>query len=171
MKKQTGLTLIELMVATIIFAIMASVAVPAMKSFLDRNNLKVVGPALDKSMKLARSEAVQRTQIIRLTPATGTKDWSQGWSISLVTGPDPDEIELIRKFDALPGDSVFTSNTFDGDTPLDILPNGQAAIIGDFVFHQKGANDEDGNPSCKGQKYTYSVLLSGLISRSVAPCP
>lgn len=169
MKKQTGFTLIELMATSIVLVAIVIVAVPSMKSFLDRNKLKVVGPILEKSIKLARSEAIQRTQIIRLTPTSGTKDWSQGWSIELINGPD--DLKLLHKFDALPGDSVFTSDTFDANTPLDILPNGQAAIIGDFTFHRRGTNDVDGNPTCEGQEYTYALLLSGLINRSVAPCP
>jgi type IV fimbrial biogenesis protein FimT len=162
MKKQTGLTLIELMVTTIILVIMASVAVPSMKSFLDRGNFSVIGPIFEKSVKLARTEAIQSSQTVRISPSSGSNDWSQGWSISLVTGPNPTDLQLIRTFDEMPGDAIFTSDTFDGNTVLDILPTGQAAIIGNFSLNKAG---------CVGDIYTYNLLLSGIINRSVNPCP
>lgn len=162
MKKQTGLTLIELMIATIILTIMVSVAVPSMKSFLDRGNFSVIGPLFEKTVKLARTEAVQRTQTIRISPNSGNSDWSQGWSIYLVTGPSSSDVQLIRTFDAVPGDAVFTSATFDGSTNLDILPNGQAALIGSLTLNKAG---------CIGDIHTYNILLSGIVNRSVTPCP
>jgi type IV fimbrial biogenesis protein FimT len=162
MKKQTGMTLIELMVTVIILAIMVGIGVPSMKSLLDRKNLNVVGPIFEKSIKLARSEAIQRTQIIRIIPISGTSDWSQGWSINLVTGPNATDTQLIRTFDALPGNSIFTSDTFDLNTPLDILPNGQASLLGNFTLNKQGCTDDI---------YTYSMLLSGILNRNVTPCP
>jgi type IV fimbrial biogenesis protein FimT len=164
MKKQTGMTLIELMVAAIILVIMASVAVPSMKSFLDRGNLKVVGPIFEQSIKLARSEAIQRNQTVRVSPLSNNADWSQGWRIDLVTGPNPSDIELIRTFDALPGQPVFTSDTFDGSPGIELLPNGQASLIGGFSLN---AADCTG-----GKKYLYNLMLSGLLNRSVtSTCP
>ncbi|NVK38522.1 MAG: GspH/FimT family pseudopilin [Gammaproteobacteria bacterium] len=163
MKKQIGMTLIELMVAIVILAIMASVAVPSMKSFFDRNNLKVVGPIFEKSLQLARSEAIQRSQTVRLTPKGNGKDWSQGWNISLVTGPNPADVQLIRTFDPLPGNPAFVSDTYDATTPLDILPNGQASLIGGFTLNLSGCPDD--------KMYNYNVLLSGILNRSVTACP
>ncbi|MFY0700783.1 MAG: GspH/FimT family pseudopilin [Bermanella sp.] len=162
MKKQTGLTLIELMAVTAILSIMVGFAVSGMKSLLDRQNLSVVGPIFEKTIKLARSEAVQRTQVVRITPSSGTNDWSQGWSINIVNGPNPGDLQLIRTFDALPGNTVFTSDTFDGSTPFDILPNGQASLPSRFTLSEEG---------CTNKIYTYDVLLSGILDRNVSPCP
>jgi type IV fimbrial biogenesis protein FimT len=162
MKKQTGLTLIELMAVTVILIVMVGMAVPGMQSLFDRKNLSVVGPIFEKTIKLARSEAVQRTQVVRIIPTSGSNDWSQGWSINLVNGPNPGDLQLIRTFDALPGSTVFTSDTFDGSTPFDILPNGQASLPSRFTLNEEG---------CTSNIYTYDVLLSGILDRDVNPCP
>ena len=162
MKKQTGLTLIELMVSTIILAIMVSAAAPSMKSFFDRGNISVVGPIFEKTIKLARSEAIQRSQTVRISPISVSSNWANGWRIDLVTGPNPADVSLIRTFEALPGDTVFTSDDFDGNTALDILPSGQAVNLGDFELSQSGC--------VGGEKYIYSLLLSGILDRSVIPC-
>lgn len=164
MKKQTGMTLIELMTATVIIVIMAAVATPFMKTLLDRSNLKVVGPIFEKSIRFARSEAIQRSQTVRLSPLSASSDWSQGWRIDAVTNSNlPSEtLQLIRTFDALPGDTSFTSKTFNGTTTkLDILPNGQTPILGTFTLNKAG---------CIGDKYTYNLLLSGILIRSVSSC-
>lgn len=162
MKKQTGLTLIELMVSTIILTIMVAAAAPSMKSFFDRGNISVVGPIFEKTIKLARSEAIQRSQTVRISPISGSSNWANGWRIDLVTGPNPTDVSLVRTFDALPGSSVFSSAVFDGNTSLDILPNGQAATLGNFELSQSGC--------VGGKKYIYSLLLSGILDRSVITC-
>ena len=68
MKKQTGLTLIELMVSTIILALLMAVALPSMKSMLDRGNFKPIGRSFEKAVKYARSEAINRSQTVRISP-------------------------------------------------------------------------------------------------------
>ncbi|MGR6873374.1 GspH/FimT family pseudopilin [Pseudomonas sp. HK3] len=163
MKKQNGLTLIELMITTIILVILASAAVPSMKGLFDRSNRDIAGPAFEKTVKLARSEAIQRSQTVRISPTSGSNDWSQGWRIDLIVSSDPIVLQLIRSFDPLPGTTVFTSDTFDGNTPLDVLPNGQASLVGNFTLSQAGCSAGDIN--------TYSVLLSGTLNRRVTPCP
>lgn len=162
MKKQTGMTLIELMVATIILAIMVGVAVPAMKSQLDAGNFSVIGPIFEKSVKLARTEAIQSSQNVRITPNSNTNDWTQGWSIELITGPNPADFQLIRTIDAMPGDATFTSDTFDGDTPILIRPNGQTSLIGSFTLQKR---------NCLGEIFTYNLLLSGIVDRRSSACP
>jgi type IV fimbrial biogenesis protein FimT len=165
MKKQTGMTLIELLISTIILVTMVSVAVPSMKSFFDRGNLSVIGPIFEKSVKLARTEAIQRSQTIRITPKSGNSDWSQGWDIEAIVNPDPINpvIVQIRSIDALPGTPVFSSNVFDNNNRFEIFPNGQASLIGDFRLHRQ---------NCEGGKtHVYSLLLSGLLSRNEISCP
>ena len=162
MKKQAGLTLIELMVSTIILALLMAVALPSMKSMLDRGNFKPIGRSFEKAVKYARSEAINRSQTVRISPLDGSSDWSKGWRIDAITQANPLVLTLIRTFDEIPGDSIFTSDTFDGDTFFDILPNGQAALIGNFTLSPA---------NCSGGKtYTYSILLSGIIDRSESPC-
>lgn len=163
MKKQTGLTLIELMIATIILTIMVSVAVPSMKSFLDRGNRSTIGPIFEQSVKLARSEAIQRSQTVSITPISGTSDWSQGWRIEAIdNSTSPPTPILVRIIDELPGNFTFTSAL----TTFSIRANGQSSTVGSFTL----SLPNDDNTSCIGNIDTYNLLLSGLLSRSVTPC-
>ncbi|MFT5594148.1 MAG: prepilin-type N-terminal cleavage/methylation domain-containing protein [Oceanicoccus sp.] len=165
MKKQIGMTLIELMVATAIFIAIVSWAMPSMKFLIDRKNLQVIGPTFERSIRLARTEAIQRSQTVRISPLSGSSDWSKGWRIDAITNPNQlnENLELIRTFDSLSGDPNFSSNIFDGDTKFEIRSDGQASLVGDFTIHL--ANCEG------GKKYIYSVLLSGLLSRNETTCP
>lgn len=155
MNKQKGLTLIELMITAIILAIIAGVGVPAMLDFFNRHSAANVVPLFDRTVKLARVEASQRSVNVFIKPTSNSDDWSQGWFIE-------DANDVIRRFDALPGSPVFTSDTFDGSTDITIDPTGQALTTGDFDLYYAG---------CKGNnKYKLSLLISGLVQKERVAC-
>ncbi len=159
--RQKGLTLIELMVTTVILAVVTSAAVPAMKDLFERKSVFAIGDIFIKSIKLARVEAIQRGKTIRVKTTTGTGDWSQGWSIEFTD--DNNIIQTVRSFPPLPSNPNFTSNEYDGSPDLTILPTGQVSSIGTFdLFY----------PTCVGnQRLGFNVLLSGLIQRGLTACP
>ncbi len=158
---QKGMTLIELMVSTVILAILVGVAVPSMKSLLDRKNIESVGDFFVKTIKLARTEAIQRSAVVRVKPkfANGN-DWSQGWYFEY-TNPDGVN-EIIRKFDGLSGNPTFGSNEFNQLTPLIIMPNGQVNTRGTFFLNYPD--------DCNAGSFFYQVLLSGALQKGIVPC-
>lgn len=162
MKKQTGLTLIELMVATIILAILASAGVPALKSLFGRNNITAVGGLFEKSIQLARTEAVRIGQPVRVKPGNNGTNWANGWHIEYTDVNNV--VQMIRQFDAIPNNPLFTSNDFTTNNPLVILPNGQVTAQGRFSLAY--ANCSDAN-----QKIQFDVLLSGILKRTLLSCP
>ncbi len=157
---QRGLTLIELMATTVIIAILASAAVPAMQSLFANKSIPSVGKIFEQSIKLARTEAIQRSATVRVKPNSLSFDWSQGWFLEY-TNSDGNN-ELIRRFDALPGSPTFTSANFSQANPLEILPDGQVRNIGTFnLFYQ----------NCTARNVlSYQVLLSGILNRSMSLC-
>jgi prepilin-type N-terminal cleavage/methylation domain-containing protein len=166
MKKQTGFTLIELMITTIILVVMVGAAVPSMKWLFDRKNIDSLKSTFEKSLIHARNEAVQRGQPVRITPKVVTadgdaSDWSQGWDVNIVTDVTANTLQLLRTYDGYDGDIVFTSATFDSSTPLIIQPTGQANT-GNFTINQKDCSG--------GNRYIYTVLASGLLDRSLVTC-
>lgn len=166
MKKQTGMTLIELMIVTIILVILSTVGVPLMKSFIDNNNLKAFKSTFEKTLTQARAEAVQRGQIVRITPISSSdpdspNDWSKGWSIHLVD-PVTNTLELIRTFDSPGQELVFTSDDFGSTTPLEFKPTGQANQSGSFTMNQKDCSG--------GKRFMFTMLLSGSINRGIVTC-
>ena len=89
MNKQTGLTLIELMIAIIILGILAAVAVPNFGSLVRSNQLKSSYNTFAGVISLARSEAVNQRSTITIcvsldqsSCAKGDDDtWSDGYLV------------------------------------------------------------------------------------------
>ncbi|GAA6135878.1 hypothetical protein NBRC116188_26680 [Oceaniserpentilla sp. 4NH20-0058] len=163
MKKEYGLTLIELMVSMLILTIILSAGVPSLKSFLDNKQLSVVGPIFEKTLRLARTEARKGNQNIRISPIGDGKDWSNGWLIQRVIDAENNVVELIRRFEALPGNPSFTSEQFSQDNPIELRStSGQAESIGELELTLNGCPDN--------VKFTYRLLLSGHVTRSTGTC-
>lgn len=84
---QAGVSLIELMVALVIMAILLGVGVPSFRSFLAGNRLSSSSNEMVSALALARSEAVRRgTRITVCKSANGTGcttagGWEQGWIV------------------------------------------------------------------------------------------
>ncbi|MEH6344909.1 MAG: GspH/FimT family pseudopilin [Bermanella sp.] len=161
MKKQYGFTLIELMATTAIFAIIVSVAVPSFRDMFEKQNIPGVARQFENSIKLARTEAINRNTTIDIRPTSGTTDWSQGWYLEYTDADD--NTELIREFEAIEGSPTFTSTVFDDDTRLQILSNGQAETIGNFNLVYPN--------NCNAGSFTFQLLNSGLLRKVADICP
>lgn len=95
MKKHSGFTLLEIMVAMAVVAILVAVGLPRMSVFFKGTHMVVNANDLEKSLHYARSEAiknkpgVRRVSICRSnnadeavpTCAVDTNDWSTGWFV------------------------------------------------------------------------------------------
>lgn len=84
MHSHKGFTIIELMIAIAILAIMAAVAVPALQPLILNNRITTTTNTLLGALQFARSEAVKQRRQITICPssdmATCTADtaWNQG---------------------------------------------------------------------------------------------
>lgn len=167
MNKRTssGLTLIELLVAVALFAILASLAAPNMKSFMRGNRLTAATNDLVTSLNLARSAAVKRATAIKICISnttqddcnTGTGNWENGWIIFIDDNGD-DAIaaseKVLRVSRSLAGGTTIRSPQF--ASTITFNGDGSANAIGSFKICDEEAN--------ANRSRGINISLTGLIS-------
>ena len=79
MGKTSGFTLLELMIAIAILAIVTTVAIPAMQNAAEKRNTISAAEQLYSQLQLARSESVARTETLFMNISNGS-DWAMGFS-------------------------------------------------------------------------------------------
>ena len=82
-----GFTLIEMMIAITLMAILMAIAVPSFKDASLGSQLRSMANELVASAALARSEAIKRNAVVTLCVSSngqtcGAGDWDQGWIVS-----------------------------------------------------------------------------------------
>jgi type IV fimbrial biogenesis protein FimT len=95
MKKNTGFTLVELLVTIAIISVLLVVGVPALKTFMQGNQLIASTNELVSAFNVARSEAIKRNGSVTVCESTngttcsvGTGDWQDGWIVFVDTAVD-----------------------------------------------------------------------------------
>ncbi|PRY68780.1 GspH/FimT family pseudopilin [Halomonas ventosae] len=121
--RQHGLTLIELIVAIAVLAIIATIGVPSFQRFTARNEVAAEVMRIKTALALARNTAVTRRTTISvcpaLTPGSAACDFSD-WSLPIVvvlghaTGGDLDGDKVLRVMEG----SQQLSTTFNRDYPI-----------------------------------------------------
>lgn len=122
-KNSAGFTLVELMMALAVAAIVLTQAVPSFSRMIKNNRMTTQVNQFVVALNLARSEAVKRGVNIDViaTNATSGNEWGAGWRVEVSGG------DTLRTFPAL-----HESNTFDSVNDLLTIqyqPSGRANAI------------------------------------------
>lgn len=134
-----GFTIIELMTALVIAAILMAVAVPSFRNASLGSQLSASANNLLASVQLARSEAIKRNVAVTLcassngTTCAGGGGWQQGWVVRAAA-------EVIQSQQALPDGYLVTQAG--GTAPLNFQPIGIGATAAVFTVCR---NDPDGS--------------------------
>ncbi|MBM5811851.1 MAG: prepilin-type N-terminal cleavage/methylation domain-containing protein [Gammaproteobacteria bacterium] len=160
-----GLTLIELMVAVTIFAILMALAVPSFRDAALGARLTAAANDLLASVQLARSEAIKRNVTVTVcASANGTScaasgDWDQGWIVR-----DNAAAEVIQRQQALPEGYLIAEA--DDTLALSFQPIGIGASAATFTVCR---DDPVGS-----QERVVTVTASGSVyvtTTTTGSCP
>nr|WP_298108207.1 GspH/FimT family pseudopilin [uncultured Pseudomonas sp.] len=146
---QKGFTLIELMVALAVLAILLGIAVPSFGSMIRDSRASTLASELQGALQLARSEAVKRRQsvvVCRRKPGESScqngADWTTGWLIQQSGG------DVIKVWDSAQGLAVSGPNA-----GVTFRSNGMAGAASNFAVTPSG---------CSGkQKRAIAVSVTG----------
>lgn len=108
---QKGFTLVEMMVTLAVLIIVLSIAVPSFADLIRANRAESQRTTLLGAFNLARSEAIRRSALVRVSLISGTT-WTGGWRIWIdANGDDTYQSgEEIKEFPALTGGNTLVSS-------------------------------------------------------------
>jgi len=179
--RQTGFTLIELMVTLTIAGILLAIGVPSFNAFIKNSSLTTGVNELVGALNLARSEAVKRGSRVTVcksanqTSCTNSNGWEQGWIIFTdennnaaynPTGTPPET--LIRVHAALNSAITATSSA-----PV----SNYVSYIASGRSQQTGGGSQSGNIRLCDDRSgnigkNLAISLSGRVrATSGASCP
>jgi type IV fimbrial biogenesis protein FimT len=159
MNKQSGFTIVELMITVVIAGIVLAFGVPNFRQFMTENRTVTHVNNLITALNLARGEAITRGVVVDVRPLVAG-DWTDGW----VVGND------ANNSNTLTGDEVFrvfgtgiNHGTFTASGVVEFRSTGEVVTRRTFSL----TPDE-----CIGnKKRRIDIGASGHVDLTLIACP
>jgi type IV fimbrial biogenesis protein FimT len=134
----SGFTILELMIAVAVLAILMGIAVPSFTEMIRQNRLATQTNDLLTATAVARSEAVKRGARVTLCPANGDNSdcsdeaqWNTGWLVITDDGPNVGMLDdgemVLQRWPAAAGQSLDVRNA-DNLTSISYLGSGATEL-------------------------------------------
>ena len=86
--RQSGFTLVELMVVVALIGVLSMIASPSFSTFIASQRVRSASYELSNTMVFSRSEAIKRNADVTVSPVDATSGWRAGWNVTAVQGAD-----------------------------------------------------------------------------------
>ena len=151
MRRQSGITLVELLVTLAVIGIMVGVVFPGFRGLMDRNSMTTTANSLVLAVSYARSEALRGAGLVTVRART---TWDGGWE---VVSPDG---TVVRVFE--PISNSLTLAASDGITQLVFNNQGllQDATPRTFTLCLPGDSGVEINVSATGRPDTSGLTAT-----------
>lgn len=153
-KQNTGLTLIELMVTLTVLGIMVAIGVPQYQGMMETNRMAGSINSLASDLKLARTEAAKRSQVVTICASadgqncSGNNNWETGWIVfsdqNRLGDFNPGIDFIVSSNSGLSNGLTLTGSGFPNLTFIQYAPAGQlrgAIPRGTFLLCRTGIAD------------------------------
>jgi type IV fimbrial biogenesis protein FimT len=131
--KLKGFSLIELVVALAVVALLFTLAAPSFRTWMQNTQIRSAAQAITNGMSVARGEAIHRNVNVQFTLSSASDGTAASWQVALVSAPTvplqswssaegATSAQLVQAgggivtFNGL--GRVISSNPFDGSAPL-----------------------------------------------------
>jgi type IV fimbrial biogenesis protein FimT len=181
-RRQSGFTLLELMITLAVAAILTAMAFPGMRDFLKRNQVVGVSNSIQSDLQLARGEAAARRQYVSICPlstagsaacSSSAKSYDSGWlvytSATAFAAYDSKKDTLEHVAPALTGISVRSlyGGVLTYNARGEFLVSGVADPTGTFITCAKiNEGDTTGTSTAKVQGLLLTVSAAGRVASS-----
>lgn len=159
--RQKGFTLIELMVAITLLAILLTIGLPSFRALIQNNRITAQTNAFISAHTYARSEAVKRSSRVDVCPrnlagtACSGNDWNSGWLVLIHNGA------VLRVWDAPQAGITVTLDS--GNTQrVSYLNRGEVDVARDFWIRAQDCTGE--------QQRNVSINTIGRITTTRVAC-
>ncbi|WP_044872175.1 GspH/FimT family pseudopilin [Pseudomonas sp. LFM046] len=155
LSRQSGFTVIELMITLVVVAILLGIAVPSFTNATLGSKLRSQASDLVGGVALARSEAIKRNQAVTLcassngTTCATSGGWQQGWIVRSSTGT------VLQSHPAAPSGFLITASAHS----IAFQPSGAASVS--TVLKVCRAS-----PTVGAEERSVSISLTGRTSVS-----
>lgn len=126
--RQQGMSLIEVMVAITLAAILLALGAPSFYTGMQNRQIRTAADAIQNGLQMARTEALRRNRNVRFTLRDGN-----GWTV----GCDPADATIIDGQEACPA-VLQTREASEGSTNVTVTPvqllQSNLSVVGTPVF-------------------------------------